>query len=103
MRLRGNVHKRLAEVREEVQRLRQVVAVLDEQVAHAEEVADEAATRALVSSTPLADREHRSASDDLRRVKRERDEQRARVAALLAESDALLDKLADSPQEKEPW
>jgi uncharacterized protein Yka (UPF0111/DUF47 family) len=100
MRLRGNVHKRLAEVRAEVQRLRELVRVLDEQVAHAEEVADEASTRAVVSSTPLADRERRSASDDLRRVRRERDERRERITELLAEQDRLLDRLADSPMEE---
>jgi hypothetical protein len=94
MRLRGNISKRLAEVRHEVRRQRDTARMLDEQVAYAEELADEAATRALVSSTPLADRERREASDDLRRVRRERDEVRGRIAALLVEQDALLDRIA---------
>lgn len=97
MRLRGNVQKRLADVREESRRLRERVRVLDEQVAYVREVADEATTRALVSATPLADRERRHAEDDLRRVRRERDEVAARIEELLAEQDALLDRLAGAP------
>lgn len=94
MRLRGNVGKRLAEVRDEMRRQRDTVRMLDEQVAYTKEVADDAATRALVSATPLADKERRDAADDLRRVSRERDEVRARIEALLAEQDALLDRMA---------
>lgn len=94
MRLRGNVEKRLADVRREVGRLRERLRVLEEQVAYAEEVADEATTRALVASTPLADRERRDAVEDVRRVARERDETAERLRALLAEQDDLLDRLA---------
>jgi predicted nucleic acid-binding Zn-ribbon protein len=99
VRLRGNASKRLAEVRDEVRRHRETVRVLDEQVAYAEEVSDEAETRAIVSSTPLADRERRAAQDDLRRVRRQRDEVRARIEELLAEQDALLDKIAEAGAE----
>lgn len=94
MRLRGNVSKRLAGVRDEIHRLRETARMLDEQVAYARELADDAGTRAVVSSTPLADKEHRGAADDLRRVTRERDEVRARIDALLVEQDALLDRMA---------
>jgi hypothetical protein len=95
MRLRGKPHRRLAAVRAEVQRVREQLRVLDEQLSHVEGVADDAQTQAVVSANPLAEREHRAAADDLRRLRRERDEQAARLAALLAESDALLDELAD--------
>jgi hypothetical protein len=88
------VSKRLADVRDEVRRLREALAVLEEQVAHVSDVAEDAATRAVVSSTPLADRERRQAEDDLRRVRRERDETAARIQALLAEQDSLLDRMA---------
>jgi hypothetical protein len=94
VRLRGNVHKRLADVRREVLRARAQLRVLEEQVAYAEEVADDAATRALVASTPLADRERQGAAEDLRRVRRDRDETAARLDALLAEQDDLLGRLA---------
>jgi flagellar biosynthesis chaperone FliJ len=94
MRLRRNVQKRLADLRHEIMRVKENLRVLDEQVAHAEDVADEAATRAVVASNPLADRERRAAAEDLRRVRRERDETAARLASLLDEQDRLLERLA---------
>lgn len=94
MRVRSNLEKRLAEVRSEVTALRQGLGPLDEQVAYTAELAADAETRALVSATPLADRELGDAADDHRRTRRQRDEVRSRVDALLAEQDDLLDRLA---------
>jgi hypothetical protein len=94
VRARGNVAKRLGDVRGEVRRLRDELRVLEEQLAYVAGLADEAAVRAVVSSTPLADRERRQVEDDLRRIRRERDETATRVDALLAEQDELLDRLA---------
>lgn len=94
VRLQGNVQRRLAEIRDEVRRLRESVRVLDEQVAYQEGVVDEASTRAVVAGTPLADRERRGAEEDLRRLRRQRDETVARVDELTAEQDRLLDRLA---------
>lgn len=93
MRLQGNVKKRLAEARDEVRRLRETLRVLDEQVAYQQGVADDATTRATVAGTPLADRERRDAAEDLRRLRRQRDETAARIEELTAEQDALLDRL----------
>ena len=95
MRLHTNLEKRLAQVRSEVAALRESVRVLDEQIAYQEEVADDAATRALVSATPLADRERRVAEDDARRTRRQRDETAARIADLVAEQDDLLERVYD--------
>lgn len=97
MRLRGNLHQRLGDVRAEVMRARETLRILDEQVAFQEGVADDAVTRAVVAGTPLADRERREASDDLRRLRRQRDETRERVAALVAEQDELLERLLQQP------
>lgn len=94
MPLRGTVHKRLADVRDEVRRLRETLHVLDEQVAHARDVADDATTRALVASTPLADRQRREAAEELRRTQRMRDDVAQRLQDLRAEQDQLLDRLA---------
>lgn len=93
MPVRGNVHKRLEDIRLEVRRLNEEVRVLDEQVVHATEVAEEATTRALVSSTPLADRERREAQEDLRRTRRQRDEVAGRLQELHGEQDRLLERL----------
>jgi cell division septum initiation protein DivIVA len=91
--LRGNVQKRLEEVRDEVRRLREELRVLDEQVTYQQELADEAATKAIVAETPLADRERHSAMEDLRRTRRHRDEVADRLTDLDAEQDELLERL----------
>lgn len=93
MRVQGNVRKRLAEARDEVRRLRETLRVLDEQLAYQQGVADDATTRAMVAGTPLADRERRDAAEDLRRLRRQRDETAARIEELTTEQDALLDRL----------
>jgi chromosome segregation ATPase len=91
----GNLQQRLTEARDELARLRESLRILDEQVAFQQDVADEAETRAIVSETPLADRECREAQDDLRRLKRERQDVAARMAELASEQDRLLDRLLE--------
>ena len=98
MRPRGNLTKRLGDVRDEIRRLREALRVLDDQHAYVAGLADDAAVRAVVASTPLADRERRRVEDDLRRIRREREETASRIAALTAEQDALLDRMAGSEQ-----
>jgi cell division septum initiation protein DivIVA len=93
VRLRGNVEKRLAELRVEVRQLRENLHVLDEQIAYQQEVADDAETRALVAGTPLADRERHQAAEDLRRTRAQRDELVARIEGLTVEQDELLERL----------
>jgi glutathione S-transferase len=93
VRLRGNVEKRLAELRAEVRQLRENLHVLDEQIAYQQEVADDAETRALVAGTPLADRERHQAAEDLRRTRAQRDELVARIEGLTVEQDELLERL----------
>lgn len=69
--------------------------VLAEQVAHLQDVADDAETRRLVAATPLADREWREARTDLERHERVLDEARREVEGLLEERDRLLDRLLE--------
>lgn len=92
MRLHSNLQKRLMEVRSEVTVLREGLGVLDEQIAFQQGVAADAATDAVVQG-PLAARESRHADDDVRRTRRQREETAARVAALTAEQDDLLEQL----------
>jgi phage I-like protein len=93
--LRGNLQKRLEDVRTEILRAREAARILDEQVAYQQGVADEAETAAVVAETPLAHREQREADGDLRRLRTQRDELRERIAALTAEQDDLLDRLLE--------
>jgi hypothetical protein len=73
--------------------------ILEEQVVFQQDVSEEARIRALVSETPLADREAREAADDLRRLVRSRDDALARVAELRAEQDSLLERMLDEVRE----
>jgi hypothetical protein len=73
--------------------------ILDEQVVFQQDVSEEARIRALVSETPLADREAREAADDLRRLVRSRDDALVRVAELRAEQDSLLERMLDEVRE----
>jgi hypothetical protein len=73
--------------------------ILDEQVVFQQDVSEEARIRALVSETPLADRESREAADDLGRLVRSRDDALARVAELRAEQDRLLERMLDEVRE----
>jgi hypothetical protein len=90
-----NVNERLASLSAEIAEEQIELRILDEQLAFQSEVADDARIRALVSETPLADRESHIASDDLRRLERSRDEARRRLADLRAEQDSLLELMLE--------
>jgi hypothetical protein len=95
-----NIERRLSDIRGLLARAQEDLRITDEQVAFQRDVAAEAETRMVVSETPLADREYRTARDDLVRLER----QRARVAAELAElravQDRLLDRMLDSGDDR---
>jgi hypothetical protein len=67
--------------------------VIDEQLVHLGDDADDARLRALVSETPLADREHREARRHADAMARRRAEVVESIAALEVRSDELLDRL----------
>ena len=93
---RNTLRKRLSDARDELMRAREALRIVDEQLAFVQGVADDAELRAVVSETPLADRDHREADQDVRRLRRHRDEVAAQVAALVAEQDELLDRLLEA-------
>src|SRR6266545_6656353 len=83
------------EIAEEQTQLR----ILEEQVVFQQDVAEEARIRALVSETPLADREARIAADDLSRLVRSRDDVLHRLSELRAEQDTLLERMLAEVQD----
>jgi hypothetical protein len=93
VRLRPGLERKLGRVRGEVISLREELRILEEQVAFQSGVASDAAGQALVSETPLADRERRMAEDDAARIRRNKDEVAERLHALLQEQDRLLEQL----------
>jgi len=88
-----NTSDRLSALSSEIAEEQTQLRILEEQVVFQQEVVEEARIRALVSETPLADREQREAADDLRRLTRSRDEAAARVAELRGEQDSLLERM----------
>ena len=69
--------------------------MLAEQVDYLTEVADDAQTRSVVSSTPMADREWHAAARDVTNHRRLQDELRTTITDLEAERDTLLERLFD--------
>ena len=76
--------------------LRADLKVCEEQLVQVADDADESRLRALVSETPLAEREYREASRHAERLRRHRNDLVERIASLEADQDALLDRLTAS-------
>jgi len=87
------IERKLLDVASRLKRAREELAVLDEQLAHFADSAEEARVRALVSETPLADREHREAQKHADAMARSRAATVASIAELERAQDELLDKL----------
>ncbi len=93
---RERIERRLRGLTRQLHALRGDLRVCEEQLI---QVADEAADlrlRALVSETPLAEREYRETSRHAERLRRHRDELVERIVRLEAEQDEMLDRLTAS-------
>src|SRR2546423_12201169 len=86
------LERRLAEVAERLKRLRGELEVIDEQLAFFADAADEARLRALVSETPLADREHHEAQKHADAMDRHRADVVASIQEVERSQDELLDR-----------
>ena len=93
---RDRIERRLRGVGRQLNALRGDLRVCDEQLLQVSEEADECRLRALVSETPLAEREYREAQRHADRLQQHRDELAARIARLEADQDALLDRFSAS-------
>ncbi|HZQ86434.1 MAG TPA: hypothetical protein VFA83_16415 [Acidimicrobiales bacterium] len=90
---RSLIERRLTEVTDRLRRARQELAVLDEQLASLSDAADDARIRALVSETPLADKEHHEAQRHADAMGRSRAAVLSAIADLQRAQDELLDRL----------
>lgn len=93
---RAQIERKLRSVSEQLRSLRADLSVSDEQLLQLADEADDARLRALVSETPLAQKEHRKASRHVERLRKHRERLATNIAALDAEQDALLDRLSAS-------
>ena len=89
------VERRLCRGTQTLSALRNELSVVEEQLQHFADEAQDLEVRALVSETPLADAESRDAQRHLHAMSKQRDHLRASIADLNMRQDDLLDKLGD--------
>ena len=87
------LERRLADVAERLKQLRAELTVTAEQLNSLEDDAAEARLRALVSETPLAEREHHEAQRHADAMLRHRAEVQSSIEQLERRQDELLDRL----------
>ena len=90
------MERRLTDVAGRLRALREELRVIDEQLVQLAEEADDNRLRALVSETPLADRELRDAQRHADAMSRRRAEVVEAIVRLEARQDELLDALNDA-------
>ncbi|MEY2478598.1 MAG: hypothetical protein QOG87_3913 [Actinomycetota bacterium] len=90
---RSLIERRLTAVNDRLKRARAELVVIDEQLAALAEAADETRVRALVSETPLADREHDEAQRHADAMARSRAAVLSTISELERSQDELLDRL----------
>lgn len=87
------LERKLSEVSDRLRALRDELRIADEQLAALAEAADDARIRALVSETPLAEREHAEAQKHAEAMARHRASVANDMAELEKAQDDLLDRL----------
>ena len=87
------VERKLSESAERLRQLRAELGVVDEQLAFLADAAEEARLRAMVSETPMADREHRDAQKHADAMARHRAQLTAQIGELERSQDELLERL----------
>lgn len=88
---RARIEKRLTDVGKRLSSLRADLAVAEQALSQVEFEADDARIRALVSETPIAQKEHEQIRRQADVLRRNRDGLRAEIAKLEARQDELLD------------
>ncbi len=92
---RSSIERRLRALTPEIQAARDEVGVIDEQLLHFVDSAEEARLRSLVSETPQATREHRHAARTVANLQNDRQKWMQRLQLLESQQDDLLDKLME--------
>ncbi len=88
------MERRLTEVGRRLRELREELRVADEQLVHLADAADDARLRALVSETPVSDREHREAARHADSMRSHRTAVADEIARLETTQDELLDRFS---------
>lgn len=88
-----NIERSLAEIGDRLNKARNDLRIVEEQLLFQMDVVEETKTRMLVAETPIADREYRIARDDYDRMVRQREEVNREIAELQREQDRFLDRM----------
>lgn len=88
------IERRLRETTDRLRRLREELQIVDEQLAHLSDEADDLGLRALVSETPGSTSEYREARRHADAMRSHRAEVASGIAELESRQDQLLEKLA---------
>ena len=89
------VERQLRKVAEQLSALREELRVLDEQLVHFDDAADDARLRSLVSETPAAEQEHRQAQRHADAMTRRRADVASEIERLEITQDELLDRFTE--------
>lgn len=92
-----DIQRALSLLSQRIDKAREELRIVEEQLLFQMDVLEEAKTRMLVAETPLADREYRVARDDHERLVVERDRVTQQIAELQLEQDRLLDRMLAMP------
>lgn len=87
------MERKLSEAAGRLRQLRTELGVVDEQMAFLTDAADDARLRAMVSETPMADKEHREAQKHADAMGRHRAQLVTQIAELERSQDELLERL----------
>lgn len=87
------IERKLTEVTDELQRVREELRISGEQLEHLVGEADEARIRALVSETPLAEQSFAETSRHADTMQRHHSELEKKIDALETRQDELLDQM----------
>jgi hypothetical protein len=94
---RSKLERQLSDTHRQLLQARDELAVADQHVAIADEMADEARLQALVSESPLDNREYEEAARHAAATHRGREDVAHRVKALERLLDQLLDRFVAEP------
>ena len=86
-----DLQKALAQLGDRINKARNDLRIVEEQLLFQMDVVEETKTRMVVAETPIAEREYKEASDDYQRMQKERERVTAEIAELQVEQDRLLD------------
>ncbi|MFM9132550.1 MAG: hypothetical protein ACKORY_07500 [Actinomycetota bacterium] len=92
------LHRRLAQVSARMREVQEELRVVEDQLAHLVDDADDKSLRAMVAETPHAQFEHHEARKHADAMGKHRDDLRITLAELGMKLDDLLDRLKENAQ-----